>query len=95
MSPSPTLKDPKSLAKLGEAIYQEKYKTAYEADHDGKFVAINVGTSEAFIGDSPDTALDLAHKTDPRALVHLVRVGFPSAFQLSYASPTTPDWLFG
>jgi len=99
MTNPPSL-NPKVIAKLGEDIYKQKYQADYEKTHHGKFVAINVRSSAATIGDSPETALEQAKASDPQGLFHLIRVGFPSAFQVSYAfdgdhGKSCTDWIFG
>jgi hypothetical protein len=76
---------PELIARLGEEIYERKYKRECEASHFGKFAAVNVRSEDISIGDSADEALHLSRASDPYSLVHLIRVGFPSAFQISYA----------
>ncbi|HLG14794.1 MAG TPA: hypothetical protein VJH03_09880 [Blastocatellia bacterium] len=89
------LSHPKAIADRGETIYREKYKTAFEAEHLGKFVAIDVATEHAYVGDSPDEALELARKEAPTGLFHLIKVGSPGAFRVSYTSDAKLDWIFG
>ncbi|MBI3679244.1 MAG: hypothetical protein HY235_02465 [Acidobacteria bacterium] len=87
--------NPKVLAKLGEDIYRLKFQEEYEREHHGKFVAINVQTSAATLGDTAEEALEKARAADPDDLFHLIRVGFPSAFQMgTYQNASNSDWLF-
>src|ERR1039458_10859101 len=87
--------NPKSIADAGERIYQE-LKTQLESEHAGQFIAINVASAQYQVGDSPEEALEAAKAADPKGLFHLIRVGFPGAFQISYAIRAPgPDWLFG
>lgn len=89
------LTNPKAIAHAGEEIYLEKFKNEYEEIHVGKFVAINVIAETATLADTPEAALESARAADPKGVFHLIRVGFPSAFQISYGIPqTSPDWLF-
>lgn len=88
------LSNPKAMADRGEAIYREKYKAAYEAEHLGKFVAIDVKSEHAYMGDSPDDALELARKEAPTGLFHLIKIGSPGAFRVSYSSDAKLDWIF-
>jgi len=89
------LTNPKAIAQTGEQIYLHQFKKEYEEIHIGKFVAINVIAETASLGDTPEGALDAARAADPKGIFHLIRVGFPSAYQISYAIPqTSPDWLF-
>ena len=93
MNPIPLT--PKAIAERGEQIYRLNYQAEYEAVHHGKFVAVNVNTGAATLGATPDEALQTARGADPKGMFHLIRVGFPSAFQVSYAaSDARTDWLF-
>ncbi len=103
MTTPPSL-NPKLIAKLGEDIYKQKYQAEYEKTQQGKFVAINVRSGTATLGDTSDAALEQAKTADPHGLFHLIRVGFPSAFQVSYAfdqleqdnnGKPGSDWIFG
>ncbi|MGH7771617.1 MAG: hypothetical protein ACREQA_05215 [Candidatus Binatia bacterium] len=88
------LSNPKALAEHGEKIYQEKYKSAYESEHPGKFVAIDVTTEKTYIADSPKEALELARQDSPRGYFHLIKVGATGAFRVSYTNNATVDWIF-
>lgn len=87
---------PSSIATLGQKIYDERYKAALEGNQQGKFVAVNVRTAEATLGDTPEKALEAARTKSPDGLFHLVRVGFPSAYSgSSQKAYGTQDWVFG
>jgi hypothetical protein len=88
------LSNPRAIAERGEQIYKEKYKTAYEAEHFGKFVAIDVLSEQTYLGDSPEQAMDLARQQSPHGLFHLIKVGSPGAFRVSYTNNATLDWIF-
>ena len=75
--------NPEAVAKAGEAIYQEMYRENYEQNHRGMFVAINVNTKAATLGETAGEALQKAKEADPQGVFHLIRVGFSGAFQLS------------
>ena len=85
-APAPATQD---IARRGEAIYAQKYKQDLEQRAVGKFVAINVNSSDATVADSSEEAVRLALQKDPHGLFHLVRVGHQSAFEagwyISYA----------
>lgn len=87
--------NPKAIATLGEKIYTDKYREAYEQDHPGKFVAIDISTEEAFVGNTAEAALDAAQTASPTGVFHLIKVGSPGAFRVSYASNGHLDWIFG
>lgn len=95
MSPTPLLMNPQAIAERGEAIYREKYLEAFERNHHGEFVAIDVQTGQAYLGDDPETALERAGRAAPKGTFHLIRVGFQGAFRVSHTSPATAlDWVF-
>ncbi len=88
-----TSSNPGVIAETGERIYDEKYRAEYEAKHGGKFVAVNVHTGGATLGDTPEEALRRAKETDPSGIFHLIRVGSPGAFRVSYAQHGSNDWF--
>ena len=57
--------DLKSIAKLGEDIYRQKYQAQYETVHVGKFVAINVQTESATVAATPDESIERARAATP------------------------------
>jgi hypothetical protein len=87
---------PSAIADLGQKIYTERYQAAFEENQRGKYVAINIRTADAIVGDTAEEALGNARTKFPDGLFHLVRVGFPSAFsgssQKAYGGQ---DWVFG
>ncbi len=92
MSPSPT--NPKALAELGEKIYREKYKEAYEREQAGKFVAIDLNTEKAFVADTPEAAVELLQRENPNSFFHLIKVGSPGVFKVGYSVHNNErDWL--
>jgi len=88
------LSNPKAIAERGEQIYREKYQSAYESKHPGKFVAIDTASEKTYIADSPREALESARHDAPKGTFHLVRVGAPGAFRVSYTSNASVDWIF-
>jgi len=71
---------PTAIATLGQKIYEERYKADFEANHRGKYAAINVRTGDAILGDTPEQAVEKGRSQAPDGLFHLVRVGFPSVY---------------
>ena len=90
---NPSISDPKVIAEAGEKIYNERYRTQYEAEHRGKFVAINVKNGHATLGESSEETLEAAKKTNPDGLFHLIKVGSPGAFRVSYTLNGDNNWL--
>ena len=93
LMPVPSISNPQAFADRGESIYREKYKERYEEAHHGQFVAIDVGTEEAYVGESPVEALIKARDADPAALFHLIKVGSAGAFRVSHTSNAANHWF--
>jgi len=93
-SMSTNLSNPKAIADRGEEVYREKYQKEYEKIHRGKFVAIDVTTGLAYVADTPEGAFNLARKASQAGLFHLIKVGEPGAYRVSYTSDAKLDWLF-
>ena len=74
---------PTGIAQRGEKIYRDCYQQKFEAEHMGQFVAIDVETEEAYLGDSSADALSRARAAAPNGAFHLMRVGQPTAFKSS------------
>lgn len=92
---SPRLSNPKAIAELGEKIYREQYKEAYEREHPGQFAAIDTTTGKAYLADAPEVALENARADSPAGLFHLIQVGFAGAIRVSHTNdPTAVDWIF-
>jgi hypothetical protein len=90
------LSNPKAIADTGERIYRERYQKDFEEKYLGKFVAVSVKTGDATVGDSPQEALEQAKSKEPDGLFHLIRVGYPGAFQMGYSyQDADQDWIFG
>lgn len=88
--------NPAAIADQGERIYRERYQVDYERLHSGQFVAIDIDTERAYVGATPEAALQAARAANAAGLFHLVRVGSPGVFRTAYseASPHG-DWIFG
>ena len=84
---------PKEMAAKGEAIYNEKYRAQYEAEHPGKFVAIDINTGKAWVNDTPEGALGTAQGDSPEGLFHLIKVGAPGVYRVGYSQRTSCDWF--
>ena len=93
-SGQPQLGNPRAVAERGERIYQDRYRAEYEAKHRGKFVVIDVLTENAYLGDSPEAAYEAARNVAPKDIFHILKVGEPGAFRVSYSAHGDVDWLF-
>jgi hypothetical protein len=88
-----SLSNPKAVVEAGERIYKEKYQRDFEAAHLGKFAVIEVKTGKAYLGDTPEDAFENGRKGAPEGVFHLIKVGSPGAYRVSYAGSAS-DWLF-
>jgi len=93
----PQLTNPKVVAERGEKFYLERYKEQYERLYTGKFVAIDVTTGDAYVSDTAEDAIRKGQEKSPQGVFHLIRVGQPGAFRVSYGygDDGQPDWVFG
>lgn len=69
------------ISERGEEIYNERYRSEYEKQFYGKFVAINVLDLSATVGDTPTQTLANAKRDHPEGMFHLIRVGHLAAFE--------------
>jgi hypothetical protein len=93
MTPIPS-QNPKQLAEKGETIYRNKYQQDYERLHIGKYVAIDLSTEKAYVADTPEGAVELLQKENPKGFFHLIKVGSPGVFKVGYSYHNERDWLF-
>lgn len=73
--------DTKELIQRGELAYQCVYEGTLKAELErtasGKYVAINIDTSEYLIGETRGQALAEFHARFPTGSAYLVRIGVP------------------
>ena len=86
--------NPKIIAERGEKIYNEKFREKYEKKHLGRFVAIDVASETAYLGDSPEAVLEEARRDAPKGTFHLIKVGSPGTYRVTYSSSAELDWIF-
>jgi hypothetical protein len=65
------------FGETAKAIYQEKYKTEFEEKYKGQYVAIEVESGEAFVGEKALEAYYEAIKTHPGKIFFFIRIGLP------------------
>ena len=89
--------DPKTIADRGAQIYEAKYQQAYEANHPGQYVAIDIQSEEAFVAQTPEEALRTAQVRKPGSMFHLIKIGAPGVFRVGYSASGARrgDWIFG
>jgi hypothetical protein len=86
--------NPKQLAEKGETIYRTKYQQEYERLYIGKYVAIDLSTEKAYVANTPEGAVELLQKENPKGFFHLIKVGSPGVFKVGYSYHNERDWLF-
>ena len=87
---------PQAIAEKGEQIYKERYQAEYERLYMNRFVAIDIATGNAFIGDSPTEAILTAQKGEHVVgPFHVMKIGSPGVYRVGYSAPPTHDWIFG
>jgi len=87
MADDPKVLDtPDKIAEEGQRLYDERHRTRLEQEHRGQFVAIDVTTGNAYLAKFPEEAIEEARKQAPNGVFHLIRIGAPGAFKVSYGS---------
>src|SRR5262245_57443387 len=89
--PRRLLNTPDKIVEAGEQFYAQRHKERLEREHPGHFVAIDVTTGEAFVGEFAEVALQTARAKAPHGIFHLIRIGAPGAFKVSYVSGRPRD----
>ena len=77
---------PDKIAEEGQRLYDERHRARLEAEHMGQFVAIDVMTGSAYAARFPEQAIEEARKQAPNGVFHLIRVGAPGTFKVSFGS---------
>jgi hypothetical protein len=70
------------LAQAGTEVFNRKVRPALRAEHEGKFVAIDIGTGDYEIDDDDYAAVTRLRARHPSAEVWLERAGHPTAYQM-------------
>ena len=70
------------IAEEGAKIY-ESIKVQYEPAQNGKFLAIDIESRDAFTGDTSSEAVELARKAHPNKVFYVVKIGFSAAETLA------------
>lgn len=72
------------IASRGEELYQQNIRANVEADHKGRFLAMDVETGDYAIADEDLDATDRLLSKRPDALVYGLRIGFPAAYRIGF-----------
>ena len=74
--------DIEKIAKEGAKIYKQ-VKGKYEPKHNGKFLAIEIGSKDVFFAETSADAVVLARKKYPKKVFYVVKIGFEAAETLA------------
>lgn len=66
-------------------IYDQRLRAVLEADHPGRFVAVEPDSGDHFLADTLDAAADAAQAAHPDRRAHVLRVGHPAAWHIGGA----------
>ena len=85
MNPQPSVISVTDIVNRAESLYEERFKKICEAEHSGKFVAIDIVNETMHVGEYPEDALGAARdESKNNGLFHLIKVGSPGAYDLGY-----------
>jgi hypothetical protein len=84
--------NPQEAADKGDAIYAARYKAVCEEKYPGKFIAIDITTEKAWVGDTPEGVLGTAQGANPSGFFHLIRIGSPGVFRVGYTQSEQRDY---
>ncbi len=87
-----TFDTPDKIAAEGERIYDEKYRAKYEAEVLGHYIVIDVLTGIGYVEQFPEQALEAARNAAPTGIFHLIRIGAPGAFKVSFGAVRHDLW---
>ena len=69
----------RDTADRARRIYDQRLRAALEADHHGRFVAVEPESGDHFLADTFDAAADAVMAAYPERRAHVLRVGHPAA----------------
>lgn len=75
----------KEIVARAKEIYARKYQKQFEEQLSGKYVAIDVESEEAYVGDTEMEAFENAKAAFPDRLFHLIKIGEPNAFRMRFS----------
>ena len=66
-------------------LYDQRLRAALEAEHAGRFVAVEPDSGDYFLADTLDAAADAAQAAYPARRAHVLRVGHSAALHIGGA----------
>ena len=73
------------IASQAQQLYDREFKTRYEPAHAGQFLAIDIMSGTAHLGQRAEEALQAGRQECPYGVFHLIRIGAPGAFSSQHA----------
>jgi hypothetical protein len=77
-------RSPEQLAQAGTDVFNRQVRPALRPEHEGKFVAIDIGTGDYEIDEDDYAAVTRLRARHPSAEVWLERAGHPTAYQMRH-----------
>lgn len=75
----------RDTAGRAEKIYDQRLRAVLEADHFGRFVAIEPDSGDHFVADTLDAAADAVQAAHPTRRAHVLRIGHPAVWHIGGA----------
>jgi hypothetical protein len=72
----------KSVIVRAKQVYADRFQSQLEAEHTGRYIAIEPESGECFLGDTFDEAVKSARTKYPSRLSHTIRIGHRAAFHI-------------
>lgn len=71
--------DVKDLARRGQAVYEQELRRLVEAQHHGRFLALEPDTKQYWVGETIEKVCRQARTALPGKFFHLIRIGSATA----------------
>ncbi len=71
-----------SIVRRGRALYERDLRTRLEADHSGRFAAIDPDTGDFEVADDELGAIRLLRTRRPAVQPFIVRIGSPTTYRM-------------
>ena len=82
---------PQRIAERAVEIYNGLDDAIKEA-HAGQFMVVDVKSGQHYIAEFSEDAFRLARAEAPHGIFHLIRIGAPSAFKVSFSTGHDANW---
>lgn len=73
---------PEEVEARGQALYEQRIRSAVEPEHNGKFLVLDVETGEYEIDEDDLNATKRALAKGPNAVLYGLRIGYSAAYRL-------------